>query len=72
MDDNKFWITIWALIAALVMVIVIGITAAVINEDNIKKSLIEQDHTPAQLVCAFNPPQDYLAKATICGVQNQS
>lgn len=68
-SSDKFWSILWGLgaIAVIVLVLTVGGYNAHLNE--LKATAIRENATPAQIVCAFNPPADYLAKATVCGVK---
>lgn len=61
----------WIQFTALCTVAVIGIAACVtvssIHEDMVKKELMSQGKTGADMMCAFHPPADGLQRAVICG-----
>ena len=50
MDERKFWVSVWALLAAVVSTLIIATTAYNVN----KHRLIAAHPTPLELACAFD------------------
>lgn len=66
MDINP----VHTIFAAIAFTICFAIGAGVyhsIKIDELKTEAIKSNATPAQLVCAFNPPHENSARITMCG-----
>jgi len=54
MDENKFWLAIWAIVGACFMSIVLGVAGYQINTTNKIEVLVQQGANPLEAYCAIN------------------
>lgn len=69
MEENKFWAYIWTLVAIVIAVIVIAISASTAISDSNRTELIDSalahGQDPVTAVCAYDQPQQ-AGPAALC------
>lgn len=53
MDDNKFWLFVWTLVAASLISFLGMIVASDWHEDNLRAEIVSKAANPMLAVCAF-------------------
>lgn len=65
MNDNEFWLKIWGLAAAVVIVFTLAIIVCIINSDAAIVSMVERGIDPIKARCAIYKA-DTAAAGAIC------
>lgn len=66
MNDNEFWLKIWGLAAAVVIVFILAISVCTINSDAAIVSMVERGIDPVKARCAIYNADTTPAAAVVC------
>lgn len=53
MDDNKFWLCVWSLIAASILTLVGMVLASCCHDDQLRADIVAKAADPMMAVCAY-------------------
>lgn len=73
MDDNKFWLSVWSLVAAVVVSLIVGLTyTAALTRDKWEKA-VTNGADPMVTSCALGlATSGHAAEAVICNTLAQN
>lgn len=67
MDENQFWITIWKIVAAVVVTLILTVGGCTVNQQFKIAELVAGGADPLKAQCAIYGAGN-TSNATICGV----
>lgn len=70
-DDNQFWICMWTLIGAVIIILSFVVTAYFIHNEQLQTKLVQEGHDPIAVRCMFASSTEYACTIYISQSANQ-
>ena len=68
-DDNKFWVILWSLVTAFLVVLTLSITAYHIKKNQVRADLLKNGVAPLSINCALEDEYNRNVKCIILALK---